>query len=177
MRHTHRPKRRSGHTPFVQAGSEKPDTGAEAVKPDTGSFGRVTPRGWVLVSGIKKWSLVGFSAHPHSTGDLLIALHVCCCQMNRWIVWRVQMGVSIWVLQHPNRSQQAISGARRVMSTCCKVIQGVSDTWATCPTLLRGIWAQSRRHGFVVEVDLQLTCSFLVVKVEGCQCRFCSAEL
>jgi len=83
VRHTHRPKRRSGHTPFVQAGSEKPDTGAEAVKPDTGSFGRVTPRGWVLVSGIKKWSLVGFSAHPHSTGDLLIALHVCCCQMNR----------------------------------------------------------------------------------------------
>jgi len=37
VRHTHRPKRRSGHTPFVQAGSETPDTGAEAVKPDTGS--------------------------------------------------------------------------------------------------------------------------------------------
>jgi len=26
--------RRGGHTPFVQAGAETPDTGAEAVKPD-----------------------------------------------------------------------------------------------------------------------------------------------
>jgi len=29
--------RRGGHTPFVQAGVETPDTGAEAVKPDPGS--------------------------------------------------------------------------------------------------------------------------------------------
>jgi len=29
--------RRGGHTPFVQAGVETSDTGAEAVKPDTGS--------------------------------------------------------------------------------------------------------------------------------------------
>jgi len=28
---------RGGHTPFVQAGAETSDTGAEAVKPDTGS--------------------------------------------------------------------------------------------------------------------------------------------
>ena len=29
--------RRGGHTPFVQAGAETPDTGAEAVEPDPGS--------------------------------------------------------------------------------------------------------------------------------------------
>ena len=29
--------RRGGHTPFVQAGAETSDTGAEAVKPDPGS--------------------------------------------------------------------------------------------------------------------------------------------
>ena len=52
------------------------------------------------------------------------------------------------LLQHPNRSQQAASGALHVMSTSCEVTQGVGDAWATCPTLLRGIWAQSRRAGF-----------------------------
>ena len=29
-----------------------------------------------------------------------------------------------------------------------EVTHGVSDSWATCPTLLRGIWARSRRTGF-----------------------------
>ena len=32
-------------------------------------------------------------------------------------------------------------------------------------------------QGLVIEVDFQLTFSFLVVKVEGCRHRFCSAEL
>jgi len=32
-------------------------------------------------------------------------------------------------------------------------------------------------QGFVVEVDFQLTFSFLLVKVEDCRHRFCSAEL
>jgi len=52
------------------------------------------------------------------------------------------------LLQHPNRSQQAASGVRRVMLASCKVTQGVGGTWATCPTLLRGIWTRSRRAGF-----------------------------
>jgi len=39
--------------------------------------------------------------------------------------------------------------ARRVMSASCEVTQGVGDTWATCPTLLRGFWARSRRSGFL----------------------------
>ena len=38
------------------------------------------------------------------------------------------------LLQHPNRSQKAASGARRVMSSSCEVTQDVSDTRATCPT-------------------------------------------
>ena len=52
------------------------------------------------------------------------------------------------LLQHSSWSQQAASGARRVMPTSCHVTQGVGDTWATCPTLLRGIWDRSRRAGF-----------------------------
>jgi len=32
-------------------------------------------------------------------------------------------------------------------------------------------------QGFVVEVDFQLTFSFLVVRVEGCRHRFCNTEL
>ena len=32
-------------------------------------------------------------------------------------------------------------------------------------------------QGFVVEVDFQVTFSFLVVKVEGCRHRFCRAQL
>jgi len=31
-------RRRGGHTPFVQTGAEAPDTSAETVKPDPGSF-------------------------------------------------------------------------------------------------------------------------------------------
>ena len=30
--------RRGGHNPFVQTGAETPDTGAEALEPDPGSF-------------------------------------------------------------------------------------------------------------------------------------------
>jgi len=41
------------------------------------------------------------------------------------------------LLQRLNRSQQAASGARRVMSASCEVTQGVGDTCATCPTLFR----------------------------------------
>jgi len=37
--------RRGGHAPFVQAGAEKSNTGAEAVKPDQALLGRVNPGG------------------------------------------------------------------------------------------------------------------------------------
>jgi len=68
------------------------------------------------------------------------------------------------LLQHPNRSQQAASGARRVMSATCEVTQ-----------VVLGLGAEGQ--GFVVEVDFQLTFSFLFVKVEGCRHPFCSDEL
>jgi len=45
-------------------------------------------------------------------------------------------------------SQQAASGVRRVTSASCEVTRGVGDTWAICPTLLRGIWVRSKRPGF-----------------------------
>jgi len=60
-------------------------------------LGRVAPRGWVPVSGMKTRSLVRLSAHSACHRDPPTAPHVCgCCQMNRWVVRRVQMGVSIW---------------------------------------------------------------------------------
>jgi len=55
--------RRGGHTPFVQAGAEKSNTGAEAVKLDPGSSWEGQSGGGVPVSGIKVRSLVGLSAH------------------------------------------------------------------------------------------------------------------
>jgi len=55
--------RSGGHTPFVQAGAETSDTGAEAVEPDPGSSWE-GHSGWcVPVSGIEVRSLVGLSAH------------------------------------------------------------------------------------------------------------------
>jgi len=46
--------RRGGHTPFVQAGAETSDTGTEALRRTQVVLGRVIPRGWEPVSGIKK---------------------------------------------------------------------------------------------------------------------------
>jgi len=54
---------RGGNTPFVQAGAETPDTGAEAVKPDPGSSWEVRSGSAVPMSGIKMRSLAGLSAH------------------------------------------------------------------------------------------------------------------
>ena len=53
------------------------------------------------------------------------------------------------------------------MSSSCEVTKGVNDTWATCPTLLRGIWARRRRAGFrcCTVFDFKLTFSFLVVEM------------
>ena len=58
--------------------------------------GRVAPRGWLPMSGMKMRSLVGWPPNPHSIGDPPTAPHVdCCCQMNWWVVVRrVQMDVS-----------------------------------------------------------------------------------
>ena len=53
------------------------------------------------------------------------------------------------------RSQQAASGVRRVMSASCEVTQDVGDTWATCPTLLRG---------FVVVFDLSSRLASLLLR-------------
>jgi len=55
--------RRGGHTPFVQAGAETFDTGAEAVKPDPGSSWEAHSGGWLPVSGMQMRSLVGLSAY------------------------------------------------------------------------------------------------------------------
>ena len=38
-------------------------------------------------------------------------------------------------------------------------------------------WLGAAWQGFVVVFDFNLTFSFLVVKMEGCRHRFCSAEL
>jgi len=51
--------RRGDHTPFVPAGAETSDTGAEAVEPDLGSSWEGHSGGCIPVSGIKVQSLVG----------------------------------------------------------------------------------------------------------------------
>jgi len=56
--------RRESHTPLVQEWAEKSDTGAEAVKPDSGFSWDGHSGGWMPVSGMKVRSLVGLSAHP-----------------------------------------------------------------------------------------------------------------
>ena len=64
------------------------------------------------------------------------------------------------------------------MSASCVVAQGI------CDIRERPVQGYSEEfglgaegQGFVVEVDFHLTFSILVVKVEGCRHRFCSAEL
>jgi len=53
---------REGHTPFVQAGAETSNTSVEAVEPDPGCSWE-SHSGGMLVSGMKKRSLVGLSVH------------------------------------------------------------------------------------------------------------------
>jgi len=61
-------------------------------------------------------------------------------------VWKYLPTVAMSLVSTPSTAcQQGASGARRVMAASCEVTQGVGDTWATCPTLLRGISARSRR--------------------------------
>jgi len=55
--------RRGGHTPFVQAGAETSDTGAESVKPGPCSSWEGHSGGWVPVSVMKMRNLVGLSVH------------------------------------------------------------------------------------------------------------------
>jgi len=54
---------RRGHTPFVQAGAETSNTGAEAVEPGPASSWKGHSAGWVPVSGMKMRSLVGLYNH------------------------------------------------------------------------------------------------------------------
>ena len=71
LRHTHRTKRRP--YPFVQAGAETSNTGAEVVKPDPwsweGNFGGVPVSGW------KCGVLRGCLPTPHSIDDPPTAPH------------------------------------------------------------------------------------------------------
>jgi len=57
--------------------------------------------------------LWGCPPTPRSIDDPPTAPHVCCCQKNWWVVvWRVQMGVSIWGAVHLHSMDGwALSGA------------------------------------------------------------------
>jgi len=55
--------RRGGHIPFVQAGAETSDIGAEGLSRTQALLGRVIPGEWVPASGMKMRSLVRLSAH------------------------------------------------------------------------------------------------------------------
>jgi len=71
--------RRGGHTPFVQAGAETSDTGAEAVKPDPGSSWESHSGGVYRCLELKFGVLWGCSPTPRSIDDPPTAPHVCCC--------------------------------------------------------------------------------------------------
>jgi len=89
--------RRGSHAPFVQAGAETSDTGAEAVEPDPGSSWEGHSGGWVPVSVMKMRRLVGLSVHSafhwqsaHCAARMLSDKLMRCCAAGT-----VQMGVSI----------------------------------------------------------------------------------
>ena len=69
---------------------------------------------------------------------------VICCSMNQD---KVTVRSVVAPASQPE-PQQAASRMQCVMSTFCEVTRGVGGTWATCLTLLRGIWAWRRRAGF-----------------------------
>jgi len=51
-------------------------------------------------------------------------------------------------LQQPSQSQQTASRVQTVVSTFCEVTRGVGGIWVSCPTLVRGMWARSKKAGF-----------------------------
>jgi len=61
--------RRRGHTPFVYAGAEAFHTGARRLSRTQAVLGRVIPRGWVPMSGIKYGVSKGSPTTPHSIDD------------------------------------------------------------------------------------------------------------
>jgi len=78
--------RRGGHTPFVQAGAEASNTGAEAVKPDPGSSweGHSRRVGWGWKYGVS-WCSPTF---PHTTALLLLSsdeMMSCCAAGTKWV--------------------------------------------------------------------------------------------
>jgi len=104
--------RRGGQTPFVQAGVEMSDTGAEAVELDPGSSWEGHSRGVYWCVELKYGVLWGCPLTPRSIDDLLTAPHVCC-QRTWWVAMRqVQTGVSIWGAMHLHSMDGwALSGA------------------------------------------------------------------
>ena len=76
-------------------------------------------------------------ALPHQTGAQYSAAE--------WI--RARVAVRNVFAPAPQPKPANPSRVRQVMSTFCEVTQGVGDTWATCLTLLRGIWERSKSTG------------------------------
>ena len=162
--------RRGGHTPFLHTGAETSDTGAEAVKPDSGSSWEghsevFRCRGW------KCGSLWDCRSTLHSIGNPPTAPHVCCYyQINKWdVVPRVQMGVLIWgaVFLH-SMGGWALSGANDqapwygVLETmwflydedqqveCLRGLEGCSLVWDAViqSQLARRRWCQGQWGGY-----------------------------
>ena len=140
-------------------------------------LGRVIPGSGCQCWGWKYKVSWCYPTTPPSIGD-----HHCGTREKRSSLQLSGPGLrwlfAAFLLEHPSQSQQAASGPRRrVVSIFCEVNQGVGDTWFTYPTLLRGIWSRSRRAVFRCCCWLLAHVWFLVVKMEGCRHRFCSAEL
>ena len=98
---------RRGHTPFVQAGEETSDTGAETIKPRC--LSRTIPGGWVPVWRVKVRSLVMLS--NHSAFHRWSAQFAALLLLSSVVVRRVQTGVSIWDVRSHAVDRRALSGA------------------------------------------------------------------
>jgi len=86
-------------------------------------LGRVIPGGGCQCRGWKCKVVWGFRSTPHSIGDPLTAQHVCCFrQMNWWdVVWRLQMGVSLWAAVHCTRwtGERWVEQMSKLHGTAC----------------------------------------------------------
>jgi len=75
--------RRGGHTPFVQAGAETSDHGAEALEPDPGSSLEGHSGGVYRCLELKRGVLWSCPPTPRFIDNPPTAPHVCyCCQKN-----------------------------------------------------------------------------------------------
>ena len=115
--------------------------------------GNVTPlwrssAGWLparmgrLFSGVGRRHLVTIRKASLMTGSMRVQYSV------EWIMAKLALRNVVAPASQPEPASRLNLRVRHVMSDFCEVTRGDGDTWASCPTLLRGIWVRSSEAGF-----------------------------